>query len=779
MHKLALFASGFGAAALLCCYALPLDWLVGLSLVCVQAALLLWQRFPNRARAAVLLLAGLGLGFGWFRAWTGLRLAPAQALAGTTSQVRATVTDYPTATDYGWQAEVRLSGIPALLYTGADGEDLRPGDQLSAAAALRRSDLRRETQTTRYTSQGYLLLASARGPITYTRPAHVPVRYLPRVWAHALLARIPELFPEDVAGLTAAVLLGDRSLLTQDVSTALSRAGLAHATAVSGLHVGFLAQLLMLLCHRRQKLAAALILPALICFTLATGAHPSTVRALVMQAALICGPLLDRRSDSTTSLGLALLLLLLWNPYTAANAGFQLSFAAVAGIRTLVPTVMRILWPLWRPFPEDPPSPVGDAIREVCLIPTVSLGAAAFTAPLSAVYFGTLSLAGVLANLLCLWAVSGMFALSLPAVLAGLLSPTLGTFFSFPARLCARWVLWMAEHLGKLAFAALPMSLPCYRMWLGAIAVLAAHCFLPHRLHTRRFRFRHGLRYRRPHWRRAHFRKRPKPRTARFLTGAALLLCAAVGLTRRDYARHTLTLAALDVGQGSATAFLSQGRAVLVDCGGNRMQNAGDTAADWFQTLGVDRLDLLVLTHFDNDHFNGVEELFKRLEIGAVAIPHLSDDPTGRRDALYAWAAAEGSAVTAVSALTQLTVGGADFTLYPPLGSGSSNETGLSLLCTVGDFDALVTGDADASIESALIERYPLPDLEVLAAGHHGSAHSTSPALLSATAPDIALISVGENGYGHPDPSVLDRLSAAGAAIYRTDVQGTVVVTVD
>lgn len=754
MRKLAFFASAFGAAVLLCCYFAPLSWLAALGLGCALGGALLWLALGTRAKAFVLLLAGLGAGFLWFRGWTDLRLAPVEELAGTTGPIRAVVVDWPVPADYGQRVEVRLAGVPALLYTKGDGGGLRPGDEILVTAALKRADVRREERTRVFTSRGYFLLAYARDEVEVTRrPAHTPVWLLPRVWNRALTRSIQAVFPEDAAGLVSAVLLGDRSGLRDADSSALSRAGLAHAAAVSGLHIGILAQLVMLLCRQRRRLAAGLTIPVLILFVLLTGTRPGAVRAAVMQTVLLLAPLLKREDDGPTSLSFALLLLLLWNPYAAASVSLQLSFAAVAGILLVSGPVMKRLKPLyahlrrrgWQRFPRG-------VCRFLCGVFSATLGAMLFTAPLSALYFGSMSLAGVLANLLALWAVFGLFAFGLPAALAGLLSPAAGAVLGWPALICARWTLRVAAALGGLSFAALPLDFPYYRLWLGAVYVLLGVCFLL---------------------------RRQKPSPLFPLCGGVLLLLAAIGLTQADYAGHDLTLAALDVGQGSSTAFLSEGRAVLVDCGGNGLQNAGDTAADWFQALGVSKLDLLILTHFDADHFNGVEELFSRMEIGAVVIPLLEDDPGGRRSALCAWAAAEGAGVTAVSKLSQAEAGGAVFTLYPPLGSGTTNEEGLCVLCSLGEFDVLITGDADASVEAMLTKYFELPDVELLVAGHHGSKHSTSADFLAAVAPDAAIISSGENSFGHPDPETLRRLDAAGTAVFRTDTQGTVTVTVD
>lgn len=128
--------------------------------------------------------------------------------------------------------------------------------------------------------------------------------------------------------------------------------------------------------------------------------------------------------------------------------------------------------------------------------------------------------------------------------------------------------------------------------------------------------------------------------------------------------------------------------------------------------------------------------------------------------------------------LTELSIWQATLTLFPPMGQGTSNEEGLFVLCSAGDFDALVTGDADAFVERMLVKYQPIPDLELLLVGHHGSAGSTDAWFLDRTRPELAVISVGHNSYGHPAPDTLERLEQAGAQIWRTDQDGPVTVTV-
>ena len=135
--------------------------------------------------------------------------------------------------------------------------------------------------------------------------------------------------------------------------------------------------------------------------------------------------------------------------------------------------------------------------------------------------------------------------------------------------------------------------------------------------------------------------------------------------------------------------------------------------------------------------------------------------------------------VTMVTDTYQFPMGQAMLTIYPPVGAGDLNEQGLTFLCSAGDFDALITGDMAGNTEKKLVERFDLPDIEVLVVGHHGSRYSSTDAFLQQVRPETAIISVGDNSYGHPTQEAMDRLSRNGAAVYRTDRQGNVLVTVN
>lgn len=218
-------------------------------------------------------------------------------------------------------------------------------------------------------------------------------------------------------------------------------------------------------------------------------------------------------------------------------------------------------------------------------------------------------------------------------------------------------------------------------------------------------------------------------------------------------------------------------RVALVDCGGSARRNAGDLAADYLGTVGVDRVDLLILTHYHADHANGVLELLARMEVSALAVPDVDREDALRQELLAA-AEDHGVQVWFVSDDQRLSFGPAELTLYAPLGAGDANEAGLSVLFQGAGFSALLTGDMGEDIEARLVKYGNLPDIDLLVVGHHGSRSAASQLLLETVTPEAAVISCGYNTYGHPAPETLGRLAAAGCDIYRTDQQGNLTVTV-
>lgn len=764
MRVLATFALSFSAAVFVAVY-LELDWLLApAGAALVLAAILIPAAFrrDKRLRLRVrLVLAGAAVGLLWTAAYSALFFQPARDLDGRTVRLTATVADWPQAGEYGdWSVLVRVDTEPgvelsAVLYVDEQGAELRPGDRISTVAHCTLGDRTLSGEKiTYYTAKGIFLRAEAYGRLEVDRPGHIPLREWSAYLSRGLRESIDRAFQPEEAGLVRALVTGNRDNLTDQFTTSLERTGLSHTVAVSGMHLGFLAGLLSGLLGRGKRTTALLTVVWVVLFCGVAGNTPSVLRAAVMILMLQAAPLLGRERDGPTALGLALMLLLAVNPFSAAHVGLQLSFASVAGILTVSDRIQGWMTHLCR-LDRAPGSAWAKyaraAPRFVISSLSATLGATVFTMPLVAIHFGTLSLIAPLSNLLSLWAVGLLFLGGLLVGVAGLFAPGIGAVLATPFLPLARYLDWVVDLLSRPALAALSLQSFYFWMWLLLFyAVLILSIWMPGR---------------KPLW---------QPAVA--LAGTLVL---ALGFNTLSFQAGDLSAAVLDVGQGQSALVRVGDYLALVDCGGDSRDDPGDVAADYIQALGRSDLDLLVVSHYHADHANGIPQLLRRLRVAEIALPDVEEgDPL--REEILSLAGEQGTKVRFIRQDWRLEVdGGGSLTVSAPVEErGDTNELGLTFLATAGDFDVLITGDMGGAGERKLLERAALPDVELMVVGHHGSKTSTTEELLTAVRPDIAVISVGaDNRYGHPAQETLFRLAAAGADIYRTDLHGHVLVT--
>lgn len=752
MRTLAVFAGAFSGGIFLCQYLLPVSWQVPAALVFFLTTAGAVRFFSGNMRRRVLLVGvGLCLALGWN--WLYIRQVqqPMEDLAASLSGkcITLTLADYAQPTDYGAKVSVLADGFPGklMLYGQPYLLELSPGQTVETSVTLESAATIHDEDVTTFTSKGIFLLAYEAGetgaPLRITDGSSASFRWWPVRARHALMDRISRLFTGDTAALLCGILTGDKTALPVEIQSDLSEAGIYHILAVSGMHCGFLALFLDIITLRRRRLSALITIPALAFYALVTGGSPSVVRACIMLSFLRAASLFRRDSDSPTAMAAALGCILLQNPFAATSISLQLSFGAVAGLLWLTPRLHTVLLG---------GGTHGKVYRYTVASLSATAGALVFTVPLSAWYFGFFVLVSPLSNLLCLAAVGALFCVGLVSVLASFLFFPLGAAAALPADLLTRCILALCSLLSHLPYHALYTVNPYLGWW---IAFLYIAFFLV------RLRRGHGRQY-----------------------AAAAMLCAltlgyTVKLGQLRYTGGTVDALMLDVGQGACLLLESGGTSALIDCGGSSFPDSGDLAADYLATMGCTSLDYLILTHYDADHVGGVETLISRMDVGQVLIPDTGEDTQIRAQVL---AALESSRipVTSIRETGTYSLGNGQITVYPPVGDGDDNDQGLTVLCESGRAKLLVTGDMDTTTERALLERYALPNIDVLAVGHHGAASSTSEVLLKTLEPEIALISVGENNsYGHPDESVLLRLSRLGVAVCRTDKQGTIHVTLN
>lgn len=704
-------------------------------------------------RRGLLILLPLAVSLAYFAGYDHLVRQPIEDRCGAASDFAATVCDWPQATERGAKITVELEGYHrarAVLYGEAELLAARPGDTVTGTAQWQSAAHFDSDDVTHFNARGVYALLYGREDVRLSAGDGDALRWLPQRAGKAFREKVAAIWDDArVSGFLTAELTGDKSAMDDGDYLAMQETGLAHLFAVSGLHCAFLVTLLALLISRRQRLLCAVTIPLLLFYMVMVGMSPSVVRACIMQIFLLIAPLFRRGSDPLTSLAAALLVILLCNPFAAASVSLQLSFSATLGMVLLSPRLYKLLAGWYK----GKCRPLRAALCFVAANLSATLSAVVFTAPLTAWYFRIFVLVAPLSSLLAVPAAGWSFMAAFVTVLLGFVWLPLASLLGWISWVLVRYILWIANGMMSWRYHAVYFTNPYLIYWLLFLYAAFIGCAAT-----------------------------PDGKRKYLLASAlsVLTLTAAIWVNRQDYQYGVLTALTLDVGQGESVILTSGGETALVDCGSsNSYKDPGGLAADTLHSMGVRELSAVVVTHYHADHTNGLYEVLRRIPVQTIYLPDIEDE-YGVRERLVSLAEEKGAQVTYVTKETADTLGDTVLTIYPPVQSGGDlNELGLTALASAGDFDLLITGDMSGSTEKKLVETYALPNIEVLVVSHHGSRYSSNIRFLKAVTPEAAVISVGDNNYGHPSEETLQRLLAVGADIWRTDQQGTIRITVN
>jgi competence protein ComEC len=590
---------------------------------------------------------------------------------------------------------------------------------------------------------------------------------------HDLADSIARAMPEPQAALTQGILLGIRYNIPDDISYDFARTGTAHLLAISGLHLSIIAGMLLSLgiwlFGKRRFIYIWLALAVIWLYALLTGFHPPVVRGAIMASLFLGATLLGRQRTAIVSLAFAAAVMVAFDPPIIFDAAFQLSFMAMAGLIFLAPPLMR-----WGQ--QSVNATIGERGLVTSIANIVSDGFAVTLAaviavwPLIAYYFGVVSFVGPLATFLA--------ALALPFIIViGAATGLVGLFF-LPVAQGLGWVGWLFNSYLLLVvggFAAIPLSsIEVGRFSPALIAVYYAALIIIVGLIGGRGRWRSVKEWLGAGTRR--FARLPwKWVLPPLIVLAALVSAAVVSLPDDE-----LHVSFIDVGQGDAILIEQGNQQVLIDGGPSPQtltRELGERMPFWDRTI-----ELVVLTHPHEDHLSGLVEVLERYEVEMVLYPDQEYD-SALYDEWFRLIEAKGIPVTLAQAGEEINLGDGitmsvlnpPATLLTGTNSDPNNNSTVLRLC-LGQVSFLLTGDIEREAEFGLIYSGAELNCTVLKVGHSGSYTSTNPEFLEAASPQLAVISVGDNPYGHPHGEVVARLEAALGEnnVYRTDEQGTI-----
>lgn len=550
--------------------------------------------------------------------------------------------------------------------------------------------------------------------------------------------------PREAATLHAMV-YGDDPVDT-DLTEAMRRVGVVHLLTVSGLHVGFLVMLLMGcgagLCLPRRFLCLLVMLFVAV-YIVMVGARPPAVRAGLMTGLLLWGMARERSTDGLNLLAAAALIMLIRRPLDLYDPGFQLSFAACAGIGGL--------FPRWRRHSPARWCQLTDPLL-------VSLAAQVGVAPVLAYYFATLSWVSILVNPLIVPLGSLAVQLGMVAEVLGSIWLPAGAAINVCTGLLLRLISTVVAGVDRWAE---PWAISITIWW--AMLLLVAGVWLA----------TWG-----PPANPVTGKRRSWPILAWVLLLSGLLLVPVVNVTSRPAGRG-MTVEIFSVGQGDSILITSpEGRRILID--GGEQEAYYRVLRPYLREHGIRRLDMVVVTHAHADHLGGITLLLKDagVQIGRVLEPGVLHNTELYRDFLRQVKTRRIPYATARRGMKFRLGRQVTGEVLWPLRSGGVyqelNNSSIVLRVEYGSWRVLLTGDAGLTVEKQLLalEGARLR-AHLFKVGHHGSRDAGGADFLRRVGPKAAVICVGrENPFGHPAPETLIQLRRAGATLYRTDRYG-------
>ena len=679
--------------------------------------------------------------------------------------------------------------------------------------------------------------------IVYTEPPNITGRGKECLWQlrRHLAETFLEVYGEENGALLAAMLLGERTYLSEETQSLYKAAGALHVIAVSGLHISLLGLGLYRLLRRifdAQAPAAVISVLCMAAYVFLVGNPPSAVRAFIMFAMGLLAGYWKRTLDTPTALSLSAAIILMGNPFYIGQSSFLLSFLAILAIAVFQPALKECLAHI-NPY-HFPLSRLLDSRKFWRLHPLGSRWAWRLHL-LDSRKFWRLHLLGSrrawrlhLLDSRKFWRLRHLDPQKVPEVCHEFLKKAgnglQSSFSVWMVTLPVQLFFFSEVSLFGIFFNLLIIPL------MGVILLLGiAGLFLKEIFHLFTFltgsvltdleitvisicRYAEGLffavikaggsladRLSFTMW------MPGKPAYGKMLLAFCLLLlfCLLGNLSENGrtfpekfwkyrlgillgvilllagYPSHNLQITFLDVGQGDGICMeLPDGRVYLMDGGSSDVSKVGNyRLVPFLKAKGIRKIDAVFLSHGDADHINGIAELLeeKQISIDCICLPAGAEQEefVEIRDL----ARARNISVRTIQAGDFWESNGTKFLCLNPADvTESGNAASVVLYMEYENFSMLLTGDLEGEGEKSvadLLRTNAIADVSVLKVAHHGSKNSTKEEFLRQCSPAVAVISCGEhNTYGHPHKETLERLNDMGTAIYRTDCSGAVQITV-
>jgi competence protein ComEC len=549
--------------------------------------------------------------------------------------------------------------------------------------------------------------------------------------------------------LLVGMLLGEKSFIPPHLKEVFAEAGIMHILAVSGLHVGIIAMALLVflsILRLPKKLKLLTLILILLIYASITGFRPSVLRATIMFILLIGGKLINRNRNLNISLFFAAFLILLLNPLILYDAGFLLSFIVTFFIINLSPILQELF------------SKIVVWIKKPLAVSTAAwIG----IFPLSAYFFSKVSIISIVSNIFIIPLTGIAVILGFVTFFIGLASISLAGIVANINYLVLNLITLIAKSFSSLPFAFIYVAQPS----IMVIILYYLTVFFIIEMFYKKI-----------------LSQKIKKKAALIIIPVILLII----IIQVFYPADNLKVNFINVGAGDCILIEAPNKINILIDGGGTPQGDFDVGSKivipYLRRKGINKINLLVLTHPHLDHLEGLLPVIKEFKVDMVLDSGLICDSSEYKEFIsliqkkgipYHQAKAGDNFIFNNNLEIFLLNPLYDSAFYD---QSDFNNASIVVKLFYKNADFLFTGDIEEAAEKKLLIWQNILQSDILKVGHHGSATSTNLEFLDKVDPSIAVITVGKNHFGHPSQKIIERLEDKNIQIYRTDEDGTIII---
>ena len=638
---------------------------------------------------------------------------------------------------------------------------------------------------------------------------------------NSMKKNLNKILDEEESSLCIGILIGDRTNISEEIENDFKQSNLTHMLAVSGSHIVYIINgLTILLSKTSKKLSKIIIIIFLLFFIILTGFTSSVLRASFMGILVLISSIIYRKSDTLNNIGISSLIILIINPYIILDVGFILSFAGTLGIVLLSPNINKLINIIINKFNKkmlkinNKKGKIREKkelnkltnnksikiiiryiIKYIFNSFSITLSANILIIPIMAFYFSTFSFTFWISNILAapimeMVTILG-FIIYFISIICIPIAEFLGIFLNLLLNILIKIAKFSSTIPGSSIFIKTPYLISCI-FFYTILSYLynrnkinrLINKIINKKSNTNKIMTKilnHKLKIKIQEIHNYILINKKK------LVLIILFVFILVNLLN-NFVPKSLKIYFIDVGQGDSTLIQTPyGRNILIDGGGSEFgtYDIGENILlPYLLDRRINKLDYIVISHFDSDHVKGVFKVIEELEVSNIIISRQGEVSENFKE-FQKIVSDKNVNIIIVKKGDYITIDRLSYIeiLFPEdklINENILNNNSIVMKFVSGDFDMLFTGDIEKIAEDRLIELYKNTNklkADILKVAHHGSKTSSTEEFIELVKPEIGLIGVGKNNnFGHPNEEITERLKNNNIQIYRTDECGEIII---